>query len=157
MDSPPAKVVTTITLAPALRDQLDAAAAAQERSRSWVCSKAIGEYLANPPAMTHEAFAETIRRDLASRAALAAPQFADILDVTAALAARLSSFTETIATAEGVSTDTLRYLSATRTLLHGLSLLGTANVADTLAEQIAVRAIDAGDALLGLVPTGDDA
>ena len=47
MDSSSPKVVTTITLAPALRDRLDDVADAMDRSRSWVASKAIEQFIAN--------------------------------------------------------------------------------------------------------------
>ena len=40
------KITTTVTLPPDLRDQLDAEAARQDRSRSWITSKAVAEYLA---------------------------------------------------------------------------------------------------------------
>jgi predicted transcriptional regulator len=40
------KIVTTITLPPSLRDELDAEAAKQDRSRSWISTAAIREYLA---------------------------------------------------------------------------------------------------------------
>jgi predicted transcriptional regulator len=46
MEQAASKIVTTITLAPDLRDRLDAEAAQQERSRSWITAKAIAEYLA---------------------------------------------------------------------------------------------------------------
>jgi len=42
----PAKVPTCIGLPPALRDQLDAEATRQDRSRSWITAAAIAEYLA---------------------------------------------------------------------------------------------------------------
>lgn len=46
MEPTPSKVSTSIALPPDLRDRLDAAAAAIERPRSWVCAKAIEQYLA---------------------------------------------------------------------------------------------------------------
>jgi predicted transcriptional regulator len=39
------KIITTVTLSPALRVRLDQAAAAQDRSRSWVAATAIREWL----------------------------------------------------------------------------------------------------------------
>jgi predicted transcriptional regulator len=40
------KITTTITLAPSLREQLDAAAVAADRPRSWIAATAIREWLA---------------------------------------------------------------------------------------------------------------
>jgi predicted transcriptional regulator len=40
------KITTTVTLSPTLRERLDAEAAKQDRSRSWITSTAIAEYLA---------------------------------------------------------------------------------------------------------------
>jgi predicted transcriptional regulator len=39
-------VTATVTLPPDLREQLDAEAARQDRSRSWITAAAIREYLA---------------------------------------------------------------------------------------------------------------
>jgi predicted transcriptional regulator len=39
------KIPTTLTLSPELRDVLDAFAAQQERSRSWVVTQALSEYI----------------------------------------------------------------------------------------------------------------
>jgi predicted transcriptional regulator len=45
MEPNEAKVVTTVTLPPPLRDRLDAFAAKEERSRSQITGRAIREYL----------------------------------------------------------------------------------------------------------------
>jgi predicted transcriptional regulator len=39
------KIPTTLTLSPEHRDTLDAFAAQQERSRSWVVTQALSEYI----------------------------------------------------------------------------------------------------------------
>jgi metal-responsive CopG/Arc/MetJ family transcriptional regulator len=48
------KIVTAVTLAPDLRIRLDAEAARQDRSRSWITAEAIKEYLARRAAISND-------------------------------------------------------------------------------------------------------
>jgi predicted transcriptional regulator len=49
MNSTTRVITTTVTLPPALRDRMDAAAVVLERPRSWVAAKAIAEWLERHP------------------------------------------------------------------------------------------------------------
>lgn len=53
MEATPAKVSTSIAIAPDLRDRLDAEAARQDRSRSWITAAAIAEYLSRREGTRH--------------------------------------------------------------------------------------------------------
>lgn len=99
------------------------------------------------------AYVGLVRDNLLAREALKRPELAEMIDATAGLAGSLGALDISIRAHGCDLADTRLHHGMTKSLLNSLWLMGPDDVEDTLAEQILVRALITGKALLALGPT----
>jgi len=98
-----------------------------------------------------------IRDDLLTVPALAVPDLAEMVEVTAILAARLCELSMSMRLHGCDAADARLQIGMTESLSRGLCLMGTRNVAHTAAEQILAQALATGAAALAAAPAAGTA
>jgi hypothetical protein len=103
----------------------------------------------------YDLHAELIRLDLARHPELAEPEYREMIDAFARLAARLSGLTRTLRVHGGSTSDAEQHVSVTESLLRGLVALGHERTSGSMAAAILREALTRNDDLAFLsLPVG---